>query len=131
MNAAIDHVPLTTPRDFTDAIIEQVAREHGVTPMQILGPWRAKHVVAARFAAIRRVYEARPNWSYPMLGSLFGGRDHTSIMNALDKTGGRVPRLSNGNARACGDSANGVASSLSKDSVFSMEAANGQAHESR
>ena len=86
----VQHVPLPTPRMFTQRVIKEVADEHGVTPEDIL--WRSRRVkfVRARHAAMRRVSEARPQWSYPALGRLFG-RDHTSIMHAFERTGGLKP----------------------------------------
>lgn len=92
MNAAIDHVPLTTPQYYARALIDNVARSNGLTCEQVLGRDRHKRFVVARHAAIRAVCEANPHWSYPAVGRLFG-IDHTSVMHALDRTGGRTPRL--------------------------------------
>lgn len=82
-----NRVPLTTPRDFTHALIEDVARKHGVTVEDIKGPRRHRNIVIARCEAIRRVSAARARLSYPELGLIFGGRDHTTIMYHVDKSG--------------------------------------------
>ena len=84
-NAAI------TPKQFTLAIVGDVASRHGVTVEEILGPRRHRHIINARFEAIAKVVEARPQWSYPTIGKLFN-RDHSTIMSALDKIGARRDR---------------------------------------
>jgi hypothetical protein len=68
-------------------IIEDVAKAHGVTAKDIIGPSRLRIVMIARCEAIRKVSAEWPWLSYPSLGRLFGRRDHTSIMNHLDKSG--------------------------------------------
>lgn len=77
-----------TPRQFTNAIVESVLVRHpGVTVADVFGPRRDRHIVAARFEAIAEVAAARPWWSYPTLGRIFGNRDHTTIMHALKRVG--------------------------------------------
>lgn len=82
-----NRVPVTTPRDYTLALIEDIARKHGVTVQEVRGQTRRRHIMLARCEAIRAVAKARPSWSYPELGKFFGGRDHTTIMHHLDKSG--------------------------------------------
>lgn len=77
-----------TPKQFTLAIVESVVARHpGVTVQDVLGPCRLRKIVNARFEAIAEIAEARPHWSYPTIGRLFGGRDHTTIMHALNRLG--------------------------------------------
>lgn len=80
-------VPVTTPRDYTLALVEDIARKHGVDVKDVRGASRHRPVVLARCEAIRAVSKARPTWSYPVLGRFFGNRDHTTIMYHLDKSG--------------------------------------------
>lgn len=63
-------------------IIRVVADEFGVTPDDILGKSHRREFTRPRFAAI---YLARHTGkrSYPEIGRAFGGRDHTTILNAL------------------------------------------------
>lgn len=68
-------------------IIQEVAAAHGVTFDDIRGRSRLRHIMLARCEAIRKVSAEWPHLSYPVLGLLFGGRDHTTIMNHLDKSG--------------------------------------------
>ena len=85
MSVLHEQIPTTTPRGFTMAIIEEVARAHGVRVADILGPCRERPLVKARHEAIRRVHQARPNMSTPEIGRMFN-RDHKTILSAL---GGR------------------------------------------
>lgn len=66
-------------------IIMRVAKWRGVQFTAILGTQRTRHIVAARFEAIRAVADARPDLSLPQLGRIFN-RDHTSIIHALKAT---------------------------------------------
>lgn len=81
----------TTPRKFTLAIVESVAAKHNVPVSAILGDSRLRHIVAARHEAMAEVVEARPHWSFPTVGRLFG-RDHTTVISALQKLGKWKPR---------------------------------------
>lgn len=66
-------------------IIARVAAEFGVTVADIIRHDRRPSTLRARFAAIHAVKEANPHLTLPQLGLHFGGRDHTSILNALRK----------------------------------------------
>ncbi|MBX3751922.1 MAG: hypothetical protein KF897_17725, partial [Opitutaceae bacterium] len=62
------------------------------------GASRTRHVVEARFEAIRLVRAARPDLSLPAIGRLFN-RDHTTILHALKRAGTTVrpqPRRADG-----------------------------------
>ena len=82
---------VTTPRQFTLAIVESVAAKHGVPVREIFGTCRAAHIVAARHEAMAEVVEARPHWSYPTVARIFH-RDHTTVISALRKLGKWKPR---------------------------------------
>lgn len=72
-------------------IIDLMARMHGVRYADIIGQQRFTKLAHARQAAICAVKE----WetihgraiSMPLLGRLFGGRDHTTILHAMQKRG--------------------------------------------
>lgn len=66
-------------------IIAEVAREHNITPADIIGRDKRKAYIAARFEAYKRVAEAT-RWSLPRLGRLFG-RDHTTVLSAFRRIG--------------------------------------------
>ncbi|WP_210329506.1 helix-turn-helix domain-containing protein, partial [Methylorubrum zatmanii] len=76
-------IPSAVLARMPNAIIRKVAAQHGVTFEDILGDDRAVHIVAARYEAIRAVREVHPTHSIKRLGRIFGGRDHSSIRNAL------------------------------------------------
>lgn len=82
-----------SPKAQIRKVIEEVCERHDVNYNDIMSKSRFAHIVAARHEAIVRVAAAFPWMSLPKLGRVFG-RDHTSIMHALDKFG--VPRRSEG-----------------------------------
>ena len=66
--------------------VAQEAGKHGLTPDDILGERRHKHVIEARWEAIAAVYQTNPSWTLPQLGRFFC-RDHTTVLHALRKMG--------------------------------------------
>jgi chromosomal replication initiation ATPase DnaA len=74
------------PRTEMQKIIDEIARQHGVTYADIVGPSRRIKIVEARYDAIAAVKIARPAISLHQLGRLFR-RDHTSAHSALRKRG--------------------------------------------
>lgn len=76
-----------TPREETRAIMRAIGEKHGVSVEAIIGQNRSRRFMLARCEAIRAVSAARPHWSYPKLGRLFGGRDQSSVKHHLDKLG--------------------------------------------
>ncbi len=86
-NRADVHWPKTPARQ----IIQQVAAAHGFTTEDVVGGGLKKKLVQARFDAIKAVADGRPDLSLPQIGHIFN-RDHTSIIHALKKRGGRKNR---------------------------------------
>lgn len=70
------------------SIQKAVADRYGIGMSALLGPGTARHLVAARYEAIRQAHAARPDLSSPQLGRLFR-RDHSVILRALKHAGGR------------------------------------------
>jgi len=70
----------------TKQIVAAIAKRHGVTFDDIIGPCRKRSIVAARFEAIVTVAQLRHLWSLPELGRFFGNRDHTTILHCIRKT---------------------------------------------
>lgn len=62
-------------------IVAAVADKHDVTVADLKGPSRVKHIVAARFEAMARMYDLGI-WSMPQIGRFFG-RDHTTVLNGI------------------------------------------------
>lgn len=67
-------------------IIRDVAREHGVSFDDILGPSRNRNVVRPRREAMHRIRQEL-GYSYPKIGRLFN-RDHSTVLWAT--RGGRL-----------------------------------------
>jgi len=71
------------------AIVADVARQHDLAPYWLLVPdgkggARRKPVAVARFHAMAEL-RTRLNWSYPRIGRLLGGRDHTAVMHGVKR----------------------------------------------
>lgn len=65
-------------------IIREVAEKYDLPAHELIGPWRHKLLCAARHEAMWRCRK-ETKLSFPQIGALFGGRDHTSIMHAYRK----------------------------------------------
>ena len=65
-----------------------VCAAHGATVGEVLGRSRVPRIVVARHAAmamirgLRSEFTERTIYSYPEIGAMFG-RDHTTVMNAV------------------------------------------------
>ena len=71
------------------AIVADAARDAGCTVDQMVGYGRAREVVEARHAAMRRAYEA--GYSMPQIGRAFD-RDPTTVHHAIRKAVKRAPK---------------------------------------
>lgn len=93
-SAAVDAYRCITVRGMPEVkvpakeIIAKVAAMHNMTAAEILSNRRHRPVVEARHDAIKAVADARPDLSLPQIGRIFG-KDHTSIIHALNRRGGR------------------------------------------
>lgn len=59
-----------------------VALETGITAEEMRGPLQIREVVAARHLAMALISDTL-RLSTPRIGKLFGGRDHSSVINGL------------------------------------------------
>ena len=73
-----------TPKISPQAILEQVARRFDLDVKAILGNQRLKEVVLARQLAMYLCREEL-GLSFPALGKLFGGKDHSTVLHAVKK----------------------------------------------
>lgn len=64
---------------------DRVAEAFGIEPYVVMGRGRRASVVWPRHTALWVVRECFPGLSYPMIGKLFGGRDHSSVIYGVDK----------------------------------------------
>lgn len=71
-------------------VLMAVETATGRTAEQMLGLSRRPPDVQARWLAIRILCEEVPGTSTPILGRIFGNRDHTTIMYAIKHTARRI-----------------------------------------
>jgi chromosomal replication initiator protein len=80
-----DLLPATTPRVITpELILEETAKMFGWTPDELCGKSRRRPLVTARQIGMYVMRELT-DLSYPRIAEAFGGRDHTTVMYAVDK----------------------------------------------
>lgn len=70
-------------------IINDVADHHGMLSVQLTGPERFAILIKPRFMAMY-LCKAILNLSTPAIGRHFGGRDHSTAINALNKARSRA-----------------------------------------
>ena len=87
-----------TVRAEVHAIIREISAATGsdVTVADVMGRSRFQYIVDVRHLAMVEVSKRFPWMSYPQMGRLFGGRDHSTIMSALRKFGALKPRIAGG-----------------------------------
>lgn len=72
-------------RSAKEIIIEVLEMFPGVNFRDVQGPTRTLRVVRARQVAMCELAEQRPDLSMPVIGSIFGDRDHTTVLHAIRK----------------------------------------------
>ncbi len=81
-----DLLTATAPRPRTDEeMLTEIAGFTGFTVEAIKGKSRQRPLVSARQIAMY-IFRDMTELSYPAIGRLFGGRDHTTVIHAFDKT---------------------------------------------
>ena len=65
-------------------ILEATASTFGFTIDDLCGPSRRRPLVIARQIGMY-VFREMTDFSYPAIAREFGGRDHTTVMHAVDK----------------------------------------------
>ncbi len=74
-----------TPKQRTDQeLLEEIARLLGFSVDALRGKSRQRPLVAARQEAMY-VFRELTDLSYPAIARLFGGRDHTTVIHAVEK----------------------------------------------
>ena len=82
--------PVLTPRQRLRDDIKQIAHRHGTTYDEIMAGKRHVHVTRARIEAIRHTRATFPRWSSVQIAAFFG-RDHSTVLYALDRLSRRGP----------------------------------------
>ena len=96
-----------TVRAEVHQIIREISAATGsdVTVADVMGRSRYQYIVDVRHLAMVEVAKRFPWMSYPQMGRLFGGRDHSTIMHALRKFGALQKRMHGGGGGGVGVSA--------------------------
>ncbi len=77
---------MTKPNRITGrAVVEFVAMRFDVSPDDLIGPRRNKKPTRARQFAMFAMKTLCPHLSYPAIGRVLGGRDHTTILHGCRK----------------------------------------------
>jgi chromosomal replication initiator protein len=85
-----DIVTADEPRRITpQMILEATADRYGFTIDAICGPSRTRPLVTARQVAMY-VVRNLTDYSYPAIARVFGGRDHTTVIHAVQKITGQM-----------------------------------------
>ena len=78
--APLPAYPYRTPSDKMMADIRSICAEHGVDWEDVRGHCRKRSLVFARRAICVYLRDVR-GWSFPRIGLLLDGRDHTTIIH--------------------------------------------------
>lgn len=70
--------------DSPDSILQAVAEEFRVSVSELTGPRRVRRVVVPRQLAMHLMREFT-QLSFPQIGEIMGGRDHTTVMYGTEK----------------------------------------------
>ena len=85
-----DIVSAGEPRRITpQMILEATATSYGFTIDALCGPSRTRPLVTARQVAMYLVRNLT-DYSYPAIARVFGGRDHTTVIHAVEKISGQM-----------------------------------------
>ena len=68
-----------------NTIKKAVANYYKIKVSDMDSPKRSRDIAYPRQIAIYLVREMCPNYSFPKIGEIFGGRDHTTILHSYDK----------------------------------------------
>ncbi len=80
-----DLLPTTRPREITAGLIlDETAKMFGWTVEDLCGKSRRRPLVTARQISMYVMRELT-DFSYPRIAEAYGGRDHTTVMYAVDK----------------------------------------------
>ena len=86
-----DLLPASEPRVITPVlIIEETAKMFGWTVDELIGKSRRRPLVRARQIGMY-VFRELTDYSYPQIAKEFGGRDHTTVMHAVEKISSLMP----------------------------------------
>ena len=68
-----------------ETIVKAVADFYGLSTQDVLGSKRLRPLVQARHVAMYLIRDLLDNYSYPMIARIFDGRNHTTVISAVEK----------------------------------------------
>ena len=68
-----------------ETIVKAVADFYGLSTEDVLGSKRLRPLVQARHVAMYLIRDLLDNYSYPMIARIFDGRNHTTVISAVEK----------------------------------------------
>lgn len=68
-----------------ETIVSAVADFYGLQTAEVLGSKRLRPLVHARHVAMFLIRDMLDSYSYPMIARIFDGRNHTTVISAVDK----------------------------------------------
>jgi len=85
-----DSISADEPRPITpQLILETTAQTFGFSVEELCGPNRRRPLVQARQIGMY-VFRELTDFSYPAIAREFGGRDHTTVIHAVEKISGQM-----------------------------------------
>lgn len=85
-----DIVSANQPRRITpQVILEATSTSFGFSVEELCGPNRRRPLVTARQVSMY-VFRELTDFSYPAIGREFGGRDHSTVMHAVEKVAAQM-----------------------------------------
>jgi chromosomal replication initiator protein len=91
----IDLLPPVVPRVITpELILDETAKMFGFTVEDLCGRSRRRPLVIARQIGMY-VFRELTDFSYPKIAEEFGGRDHTTVIHAVEKIKGLITERHN------------------------------------
>jgi chromosomal replication initiator protein len=85
-----DLVQAGEPRRISpQVILDTTAASYGFSVEALIGPSRTRPLVTARQVAMYLTRELT-DYSYPAIGRVFGKRDHTTVIHAVEKIAGQM-----------------------------------------
>lgn len=81
----IEKTVVVRRRPVGDIIADVLKDFPGITFEDLISVRRTKCLIEPRHKAMTAVHEGRPDLSFPVIGRIFGGRDHTTVLSAVRK----------------------------------------------
>jgi len=82
-------IPVSGQSSSPNTILQATARVYGIQIADLLGSKRSKDIAEARQLSMWLI-KSMLDYSYPSIGKILGGRDHSTVMHGVSKIEGKV-----------------------------------------